>query len=168
MITNNDAASYFLTLDKEKKYFNTDALVSRDGRTFYEGNARLNKMMHLAQNIYIAMTGTRLIDTDFYAYDNGAVDPDIQENYARLVVSKRNNTSSIPDDIKIYLRKIFVVFKDAPIDELIDIDHEDPEWLRKHNGYRKSEQKMDSLAFANDYKKRYKDMIKVMNRMGEC
>ena len=55
-MTARDLANYFLSLDPDRQYFNQNLIV-RNGSTFYEGNARLNKYMHLAQNIYIAMTG---------------------------------------------------------------------------------------------------------------
>lgn len=84
MHKNTDIARYFLSLDKDHTLFTKD-LIDRNDRTFYEGNARLNKYMHLAQNIYIAKTGRPLIDTKFYAYDNGAVDPEIMEQYVPLL-----------------------------------------------------------------------------------
>ena len=55
MHKNTDIAKFFLSLDKDHTIFTKD-LVDRNDRTFYEGNARLNKYMHLAQNIYIAKT----------------------------------------------------------------------------------------------------------------
>ena len=67
MHKNTDIAKYFLSLDKDHTLFTKD-LVDRNERTFYEGNARLNKYMHLAQNIYIAKTGHPLIDTKFYSF----------------------------------------------------------------------------------------------------
>ena len=76
-------AKYFLSLDTNHTMFNKD-LIERNGRTFHEGNARLNKYLHLSQNIYLAKTGVPLIEDDFYAYDNGAVIPDVQERYAVL------------------------------------------------------------------------------------
>ena len=51
-----DAAKYLISLDTDRAVFNKK-LVERENRKFYEGNARLNKYLHLAQNIYIAKTG---------------------------------------------------------------------------------------------------------------
>lgn len=160
-------ANYFLSLDDKKEYFNKN-LVDLNGKKFYEGNARLNKIMHLAQNIYLAINDDKLISDDFYAYRNGAVVLPVQEGYVRLIDGKMNIPEiSLPDEIKAFLHKIFLIFADAPIEELIDIDHEDPEWKRKHSDARtcKSEQKMDALAYVSDYKSRYKDIITLMNKM---
>lgn len=157
-------AKFFLSLDKQRKYFNKN-LITKNNRNFYEGNARLNKLMHLAQNIYYAMTEELLINADFYAYDNGAVIPEIQENYGRLIAAKNEDDFDFSDEEKLFLTKIFVVFKDAPLNELIEIDHEDPEWRKKHSAYSKLEQKMDIIPNLDDYKKRYKDIIIIMNKM---
>ncbi len=163
-----DAAKYLLSLDPERKYFNVNFL-KREGHSFYEGNARLNKILHLAQNIYIAMNDVPIIDASFFAYDNGAVITEVQENYQRLRAKKYNASDiNIPDTAKTFLKKVFLIFADAPIDELIAIDHEDPEWINKNQKGRKlskKEQQMDVLHFADDYKNRYKDIIKIMSNM---
>ena len=163
MVKAKSVAKYFLSLDPERIYFNKN-LIEREGNKFYEGNARLNKLMHLSQNIFIAMKEMILIDDDFYAYNNGAVIPSIQENYAKLL-NEQNHSNDLSDETKIFLKKIFDIFVEAPIEELIEIDHEDPEWLDKHKNYYKNEQKMDALAHIEDYKTRYKDIITLLNRM---
>lgn len=162
-MTARDLANYFLSLDPDRQYFN-QKLINRNGSTFYEGNARLNKYMHLAQNIYIAMTGNLLIDSPFYAYNNGAVIPDIQRDY-RVLLNSRNEYSGISSEQMLLLRKIFEAIKNADIDEIIEIDHEDKAWIDKHNGETMAEQKMDSLQYKEIYEKQYADMIKVLNRM---
>ena len=126
-----------------------------NGSEFYEGNARLNKMLHLAQNIYIGEHREKLIDADFYAYNNGGVIPEVQENYAMLLGTRESASFSVPQNVQDYLHKIFLMLKDAPITELIAIDHEDPAWQEKHMAYYKRDQKMDSLKFADDYADRY-------------
>lgn len=65
-----DVANYFLKKDKSGQLFNKK-LVQRNGKTFCEGNARLNIYIQLAQNVYIAKTGKKLIDVDFFADKNG-------------------------------------------------------------------------------------------------
>lgn len=162
MLTDVQVALFFLSLDESGTLFNQN-LMNRNGRRFYEGNARLNKYLHLAQNIYIAKTGTPLMDTTFYAYDNGAVVPEIQEYYN--VLRKQKRTDPIPSDQEDFLRRFFVAFKDAPIDELIALSHEDSEWERKHHYYRKADQKMDTLANIEEYREQYKDIADVLDRM---
>ena len=163
MLNKYDVANFFLSLDPERILFN-QKLIEKNNVVFYEGNARLNKYMHLAQNIYLAMTGELLIDALFYAYDNGAVIPEIQKEYRMLSV-KKNEYKNISDSQKKFLIKLFEAFKNASIDEIIDIDHEDNAWLEKCNSYTLEGQKMDTLAHAKEYKEQYADIIKVLERM---
>lgn len=155
MNTGRDAAIYLFSLDPDYVYFNTKSLISTDSATFYEGNARVNKILHLAQNMYIGKTGKKLLEEDFYAYDNGGILLDVQENYSFLLSIKDKEKFSLDENIRDYLYKVFLMLKDAPIKELIAIDHEDPAWIEKHNNYHKADQKMDSLKFAEDYQSRY-------------
>ncbi len=164
MLNDEKVALFLLSLDKERIYFNKN-VIEKNQRRFYEGNARLNKIMHLAQNIYCAIHDTLLIDTTFYAYDNGAVIPNIQENYGRLLASSKQVNYGLSMEEEKFLTKIFLIFKDAPLEELIEIDHEDPEWQKKHSGFSKPEQRMDTLANVEDYRKRYKDIVSLLNKM---
>ncbi len=164
MLRGIDVALYFLSLDKDRSLFNKDHLRYQNGRKFYEGNARLNKYLHMAQNIYIAKYGKPLMDSVFYAYDNGAVDPNIQERYS-VLLEKRNFPVSIPGEEKSFLDKIYRAFQGATLDELIELSHEDPEWENKHSFYRKEDQKMDSMAHREDYAKQYADIVKILERM---
>ena len=159
-----DAARFLLSLDPERVYFNKK-LYTSNGRTFYEGNARLNKMLHLAHNIYIGKTGTLLFDSPFYAFDNGGIASEVQDNYAMLLGTSKNNEHSLDEEIQIYLKKIFLIYKDAPIDELVEIDHEDPAWIEKHQYYFKEDQVMDSLKYKVDYKTRYADINECIDEM---
>lgn len=162
MLKGIDVARYFLSKDPDRKLFNKE-LETKNGRTFYEGNARLNKYLHMAQNIYIAKTGSKLFDDDLYAYDNGAVLPRVQENYS--VLYGRHTEPELPDGAKEYLDKIYAVFEGATLDELIELSHEDDEWVAKSGYYQKSAQRMDSLSRADEYREQYADIIKVMDRM---
>ncbi len=163
MVKAIDVAKYFLTLDKNHDVFNKN-LVNREGRTFYEGNARLNKYMHLANNIYIAKYGRPLMDTVFYAYDNGAVVPEVQENYSALL-NRKWSEPELPEEDKKYLNKIFKAFRNADLDELIELSHEDSEWIDKHDHYRKEDQRMDVMKHQEEYAEQYADMVKVLERM---
>lgn len=163
MLNAYDVANYFLGLDPDRKIFNQN-LITRNGSTFYEGNARLNKYMHLAQNFYLAMTGELLIDTAFYAYSNGAVIPNIQRDYSMLS-SKAKEANNIPHDIEVFLKKVFYAFINADIDEIIEIDHEDEAWIEKSQKLKFDDQKMDTLSHIEEYKQQYADMIEILNRM---
>lgn len=162
MLQDVNVAKYFLAKDVGRKLFNKN-LVHRCGRDFYEGNARLNKYLHLAQNIYIAKTGNKLFSEDLYAYDNGAVSPSVQGNYSLLL--SRTDVPEISSEISAFLDKIYAIFQNASLDELIELSHEDSEWIGKHGYYGKAEQRMNSLAHAAEYATQYKDIIKVMDRL---
>ena len=163
MLRGIDAALYILSLDKERKVFDKKLRV-QNGRKFYEGDARLNKYLHMAQNIYIAKYGEPLMDSVFYAYDNGAVDPNVQEKYSVLLERRRQHIS-ITDQEKKFLDSIYKSFYSASLDELIELSHEDSEWIEKHRHYRKEDQKMDSMSRKEEYAEQYADMIKVLERM---
>lgn len=163
MLSGIKVAMYFLGLDKEHKVFNKEVVV-KNGRKFYKGNARLNKYLHMAQNIYIAKYGEPLMDSVFYAYDNGAVDPNVQENYS-VLLHKNKSQVSIEDPERKYLDSIYKAFQNASLEELIELSHEDPEWIDKHGYYRKEDQAMDSMSRREEYAEQYADMIKVLERM---
>lgn len=155
-------AEYFLTKDPDRKLF-TKELITKNGRTFYAGNARLNKYLHLAQNVYIAKTGKKLFEEDLFAYSNGAVVIDVQENYA--ILWSRSIVPKLTSDIAEFLDKIYQILENAPLDELIEISHEDSEWAAKHGGYSKERQRMNSLSHAKEYQLQYADVLEMMDRM---
>ena len=167
MLNNFDVALYYLSKDPENKMFNRK-LIERNNRRFYEGNARLNKYMQLAQNVYIAMYNELLIDTKFYAYDNGAVDIDVQKNYDSLLSmahSKPSYGETIPEKQIEFLDAIYELLEDASIDELIELSHEDPSWIEKHNYYYKEDQLMNQVEKAEQYRKQYSNVIRLLERM---
>ena len=154
-------ARYFLFLDADGEMFSGN-LVSKNGRTFYEGNARLNKYLHIAQNLYIAKTGGKLFAEDLYAFDNGAVVPSVREKYALLCRTLKGKPE-MPADCAEFLRKVYIVLQNATLDELIEISHEDNEWRERNP--RRENQRMNSLSRAEEYRKQYADMLKIMERM---
>ena len=162
MLKAREIAKYFLNKDKEQRIF-TKNLIERNGRTFYEGNIRLNNYIHMAQNLYIAKCGKKLFADDLYAYDNGAVAVDVQENYAILL--NWNKETQFEDDIRDFLDRVYIIFQNATLDELIALSHEDSEWVAKHSYASKQEQKMDSLARMDEYREQYKDILRVMERL---
>lgn len=162
MLSARQVAQYFLGKDTKHTVFNKD-LIQMNGRKFYDGNARLNKYLHMAQNLYIAKTGEKLFQDDLYAYDNGAVVPEIQENYALLL--NRVNVPELPEPICSFLDKLYEILGDASLEDLIALSHEDDEWIAKHSYYRKAEQRMDSMARVTTYQQQYSDILSIMDEM---
>ena len=159
-----EIAIYLMQLDKEGK-FESKNLVEANGRKFYEGRARLNKYLHLAQNIFYAKTSRLLFDEPLYAYDNGGVVEDIRENFDMLIKIKDTKETSLDEDTKIFLKKIFIVLQNADIYKLMDLSHEDPEWIAKHGFYNKQDQVMDTVSRLDEYKEQYADIIQLMDDM---
>ena len=87
----------------------------------------------------------------------------MQENYS-ILYSKSDNVS-FPEHIEAFLNCIYKLLESASLDELIQLSHEDTEWINKHSYYQKSEQRMDSMAHVEEYKKQYGDVLQVMARM---
>ncbi|WP_294522313.1 type II toxin-antitoxin system antitoxin SocA domain-containing protein [uncultured Anaerovibrio sp.] len=160
-----DIAIYFLRMDTNKEVFQKN-LVNKNGRNFYDGNAKLNKFLHLAQNIFFAKNEKLLFEDDLYAYDNGAVIPSVLEQYARIYQNRNTiQVEDIPEDISMFLKKFFLAFKNASLEDLISLSHEDVEWESKSHYYKKPDKKMDTKKNLQQYKKQYADIIKIMDRM---
>lgn len=50
---------------------------------------------------------------------------------------------------------MFDILKYAPLENLINISHQDEEWRKKHNNYRKKDQLID----VDSQKQNYKNML---------
>ena len=157
-------AQYFLNHDTSGQLRDKN-LVTRNNRNFYSVNARLNKYLHIAQNLYIAKTGTKLFEDSLYAYDNGADVPDVSENYSILI--SRENNPDIDPETAAFLDSVLKLLENATLDELIQISHEDSEWQAKSRYYQKSEQEMDSLSHADEYREQYADALLLLEGMAD-
>ena len=98
-----------------------------------------------------------------YAYDNGAVVESVRERYGALL--NKQIRPDFPPDVRAFLDKVFMLFKNASLDELIDLSHEDSEWEAKHGFYAKKDQLMDSVSRASEYREQYADVLRVMENM---
>lgn len=86
--------------------------------------------------VYYAMNDKKLFDDEMYAYDNGVVVDTVMSNYRYLVNNKK--TYSINDfSIKEYIKKMYNILKYAPLEELINISHQDKEWKKNTTIIRK-------------------------------
>ena len=103
-----DIAKYILSLDKNNDIF-VNKLLTLHGRNCYEGNARLNKYLHIMQMVYFAMTDNKLFNEDMYAFDNGVVVNMVMNDYSYLKSNKE--TYNITDkSVKLYIEKIIMIF----------------------------------------------------------
>ena len=154
-------AKYILFLDKNNDIF-INKLLTLNGRECYEGNVRLNKYLHIMQMVYFAMTDKKLFDEEMYAFDNGVVVNSVMNNYVYLKSTK--NSYNISDvDVKKYIEKMFNILKYAPLENLIEISHQDEEWKKKHNFYQKKDQLIDVDSQKENYKIMCADFIDMLN-----
>lgn len=159
MVSADLIAKYYLSKDKNGILFNNNVIIKND-RKFYEGNVRLNKYLFLTQVIYYAKYEKKLINDNFVAYENGPVIKNIVNIYP--IISSKREEVKIPNDIKIFLDKIFNSLENASYEELIEITHEDPEWIRlSNNTYNAPIMYLEKNI--EEYKKRYKGIIAALN-----
>ena len=158
MISAVDVAQYFLSKDPERKLFNKNVVEYND-RKFYEGNARINKYLFLAQVVHLAKYEQKLFRDNFSAYDNGPVIESIMNSYGTLYESK--TIPELSENNKDFLDKIYFSLENATYEELIDITHEDPEWIRlsENTKYAPVMKIEDNIE---EYKKRYKGLIEAI------
>lgn len=155
MLEANIVAKYFLSKDPERKLFNNNIIV-KNARKSYEGNVRLNKYLFLSQVVYLAKYEKKLISDNFVAYDNGPVIQTIISEYP--LMSSRNEKVEIANDIKTFLDKIYNSLENATYDELVEITHEDPEWIRlSKDTYNAPIMNLEKNI--EIYKQRYKGLI---------
>lgn len=159
MLSAKLVAKYFLSKDPNRRLFNKN-IVSYNDRNFYEGNARLNKYLFLSQVVYLAKNNKRLIEDDFCAYDNGPVVEEIMKTFPLLNVD--DNFENINAKDKEFLDKIYFSLENATYEELIEITHEDPEWIRL-KGITYNAPIMNLEKNIEEYKKRYKGLIEALN-----
>lgn len=158
MIDAKTIAKYFLSKDPNRKLFNNNVVV-KNNRKSYEGNIRLNKYLFLSQVVYLAKYETRLISDNFVAYENGPVVQNIVSDYP--LISSRCENVELDESIKIFLDKIYYALENATYDELVEITHEDPEWLRLSNDTYNAPI-MNLEKNIETYKQRYKGLIEAL------
>lgn len=158
MISASLVAKYYLSKDPERILFNNNVVI-KNGRKSYEGNVRLNKYLFLSQVVYLAKYEKKLFDDNFVAYDNGPVIKEIITEYP--LISSRNENVEISDEIKEFLDKIYDSLINASYDELIEITHEDPEWIRlSKDTYNAPIMNLEKNI--DEYKQRYKGLISAL------
>ena len=158
MIDPKTIAKYFLSKDPNRKLFNNNVVV-KNNRKSYEGNIRLNKYLFLSQVVYLAKYETKLISDNFVAYENGPVVQNIVSDYP--LISSRCENVELDESIKIFLDKIYYALENATYDELVEITHEDPEWLRLSNDTYNAPI-MNLEKNIETYKQRYKGLIEAL------
>ena len=108
------------------------------------------------------MNDKKLFDEDMYAFDNGVVVNSVMNNYVYLK-SMKSSYKIDDEDIKLFIEKMFNILKYAPLEDLIEISHQDEEWKKKHNFYSKKDQLIDVDSQKQNYKDMCADFIEMIN-----
>ena len=158
MLSAKQVAEYFLSKDRERELFNYN-VVEYNGIKSYEGNIRLNKYLFLAQVVHLARYSKKLFSDDFVAYENGPVIEKIVNEYGRLTGCGCDEM--IEEKEKSFLDKIYMSLENATFEELIEITHEDLEWLNlSKDTYNAPVMNLEKNIEV--YKKRYKGIIEAL------
>lgn len=157
-MTAKEIGQYFLNKDHDKSIF-TNNIIILNNRKCYDGNVKLNKYLFLAQVVYLAKNNKKLFDDDFVAYINGPVIKSIIESFSIMIYS--NKKVNISKEISEFLDKIYVSLENATVEELVEISHEDPEWIKlKDNTYNAPIMNLENNV--DEYKIRYKGLIQAL------
>lgn len=160
-----DVARYILSKDPNCQMFPQDTIMTRNGLSMYKGNNRLNKYLHIMQNLYLAKYGTKLFKENLYAYVNGGIVKEIEHDF-KLLRKEKNPTFTLQDSSKSFIDKVCVLLENADEDSLIEISHQDPEWKKKrHDSYDHESQKMNSEEYVDIYREKYEDALKIIDRI---
>lgn len=158
MLKASVVAKYFLSKDPKRLLFNNNVVKINNTKS-YEGNIRLNKYLFLTQVVYLAKYSKKLIYDDFVAYVNGPVVKNIINDYS--IMSSKNEIIDLPSNIKSFLDKIYEALENATYEELIEITHEDPEWIRlSQDVYNAPIMNLEKNI--DIYKERYKGLIEAL------
>ena len=159
-----EIARYFFCLDKDETLFPKDKMITVNGLTMYEGNVRVNKFLHLSQNVHIAKYGQKLFFNDLFAYVNGGIVLDVQTNYQVLKHLDNSHIEDFELDVETekFLKNMFCILRNAPIEELIEISHEDEEWI-ECSALPRGRQIMNPLSRAEEYHTQYADVVSLID-----
>lgn len=162
-----EVAKYILSKDPDGEMFKLEDLSDKNNATMYSGNLRLNKYLHIAQNLHLAKYGTKLFKEKLYAYKNGGVVKEVQTNYQPLrKASFVERNFHLSAQSMHFIDQVCKLLKNADDDYLVEVSHEDPEWqIKRNNGYSHASQEMNSQEFVEIYKDKYAAALKVMDRM---
>ena len=159
-ITAADVAIYYISKDRELKYFKRGRYYGISAGPI-EGNVKLNRLLHITQNIYLAKTGYALFGDTFKAYEDGPVIDFISRNYSMLVAKARDEDTSayFDSDIRGFLDQVFDIFKYASIEDLCALSREDSAWEK---AVEKPKSIIRTLDFIEDYKIQYFSIIEII------
>ncbi len=172
MIDGMIVAKYFLYLDKRNKYF-VDKHIKlqtndEEKTSISAGKFRINKLLYIANILYIAKYNEQLFNETTFAYKFGPIIDKVYSNFKVIKAEKNKNTDflNLNDSIKHYLEKIYKIFSKYSDQELLNFVHEDPNWFLV---YEKSEKNLklyennpkDEIIFNQKSFQFYKDHLNI-------
>jgi uncharacterized phage-associated protein len=158
-----EIAKLILSLDNDDVVFHYN-LINLNGHNCLEGKVRLNKYLHIMQMTYMAMFDKKLFDDKMFAYDNGAVVKEILNDYPTIRKERNNYKVNEKERVIPFIKKMYIVLKPAPLQDLIEISHLDKEWqINNRKGQKNQEMNVDSQLV--NYKKICADFIKIYDKI---
>ncbi len=94
-------------------------------------NLKLQKLLYFLQGEFCSLTGERLLDDDFYAWQLGPVIPSVYNSfamYSSFPLPSRNICLQITDEHKIIIDRILSKYAPIPTWDLVDLSHEQDPW----------------------------------------
>lgn len=104
---------------------------------------KLQKLCYYAQAWYLALTGRRLLNTDFEAWVHGPVSPELYVRYkdwgGLFIPQMSYDSSGIDEQICYFLLVVFNTYKDYSADDLEQLTHQEEPWLEARGGIEPTE-----------------------------
>lgn len=99
---------------------------------------KLQKLCYYAQAYYLALTGTRLINTHFEAWVHGPVSPELYVRYkewgALFIPQTPFDAGKLDAQTVCFLRAVFHTYKDYSADEMEQLTHQEKPWIEARQG----------------------------------
>lgn len=121
---------------------------------------KLQKLLYFAQANYLASTDERLFDENTEAFGHGPVVYSMFSKYpGRQIIATRENapTSSadrdLPEDVRDFLDRIWLAFKDYSASQLRNLTHEQAPWKENYveNSYRQVIPDADMTSYFREF-----------------
>ena len=139
----DNVAKYFIYLASRPVEGGTE---EREGIT----NLKLQKVLYFAQAYYLAKIGKKLFGDHIEAWSYGPVVPSIYRKYktygSNSIIFTQDD-SSVPDEVKLILNKIWDIFGGYSASRLVDITHAHTPWKEAHA----SSSKIISVSALKEY-----------------
>lgn len=148
-----EIAKYFVGKDQERKIFNNARCGYDVPGQPYIGSLKLNFLIYMVQNMFLAKNESTFFEDTEYAYTNGVVFENVRRNYLKII-RKREEYSELTfgEGLNSLLDWVYAVFANANIGYCIQVMQQDRAWQEANSTF---DQIMNPMRYIEDYKDRY-------------